>query len=96
MPQFLVEAGTLTGIGGASGSGSARWRTWCRLIHFRSLGRWMIVSLAFSILVGIGFWVVPGLSRRRWTRHRAPLRCLSLPRPRGCPTFEGDAPISKR
>jgi putative ABC transport system permease protein len=63
MLQFLVEAGTLTGIGGVLGvvCGTGLAYLVSRLIHFPfffSVG-WTIVSLVFSILVGVGFGLYP-------------------------------------
>jgi putative ABC transport system permease protein len=63
MLQFLVEAGTLTGIGGVIGVGFGTALAYLvsSLIHFPfffSVG-WTAVSLVFSILVGVGFGLYP-------------------------------------
>jgi putative ABC transport system permease protein len=63
MLQFLVEAGTLTGIGGIIGVvfGTALAFLVSRLINFPfyfSLP-WTVTSLLFSVLVGVGFGLYP-------------------------------------
>ena len=63
MLQFLVEAGTLTGIGGVVGvvAGTALAYLVSRLIHFPFMLSlpWMLVSFVFSIVVGVGFGLYP-------------------------------------
>ncbi len=63
MLQFLVEAGTLTGIGGAVGvvAGTGLAFGVSRLIHFPFVFSplWTAVSLVFSVLVGVGFGLYP-------------------------------------
>jgi putative ABC transport system permease protein len=63
MLQFLVEAGTLTGIGGVIGvvGGTALAYLVSCLIHFPFMLSvpWMLVSFVFSIMVGIGFGLYP-------------------------------------
>ncbi|MDH4035978.1 MAG: ABC transporter permease [Candidatus Krumholzibacteria bacterium] len=63
MLQFLVEAGTLTGIGGVIGvvAGTGLAYLVSRLIHFPFMLSvpWLVVSLVFSIMVGIGFGLYP-------------------------------------
>lgn len=61
--QFLIEAGTLTGVGGIIGvaAGTVLAYGVSKLIHFPfvfSLA-WTIVALVFSVLVGIGFGLYP-------------------------------------
>jgi ABC-type antimicrobial peptide transport system permease subunit len=63
MLQFLVEAGTLTGIGGLVGvvCGTALAYLVSKLLHFPfflSVG-WTVIALVFSIFVGIGFGLYP-------------------------------------
>ncbi|HXV14027.1 MAG TPA: ABC transporter permease [Candidatus Krumholzibacteria bacterium] len=63
MRQFLIEAGTLTGVGGVVGvvAGTALALGVSKLIHFPFVFSlpWTIVSLLFSVLVGIGFGLYP-------------------------------------
>ena len=63
MLQFLVEAGTLTGIGGVIGvvAGTALAYAVSQLIHFPFMLSlpWTVVSFVFSIVVGIGFGLYP-------------------------------------
>ena len=63
MLQFLVEAGTLTGIGGVVGVAGGTLLAYLvsRLIHFPFMVSlpWMVVSFVFSIMVGIGFGLYP-------------------------------------
>jgi putative ABC transport system permease protein len=63
MLQFLIEAGTLTGVGGLVGvaAGIALAYGVSKLIQFPFVFSlpWTIVSLAFSILVGVGFGLYP-------------------------------------
>ena len=63
MRQFLIEAGTLTGVGGIVGvaAGTALALGVSKLIHFPFVFSlpWTIVSLVFSILVGVGFGLYP-------------------------------------
>ncbi|MCI0452739.1 MAG: ABC transporter permease [Candidatus Latescibacteria bacterium] len=63
MRQFLIEAGTLTGIGGVVGvlAGTALALGVSKLIHFPFVFSWpwTIVSLVFSVLVGVGFGLYP-------------------------------------
>jgi putative ABC transport system permease protein len=63
MRQFLIEAGTLTGVGGVIGvaAGTALAFGVSKLIHFPFVFSlpWTIVSLVFSILVGVGFGLYP-------------------------------------
>ena len=63
MLQFLIEAGTLTGVGGLVGvaAGIALAYGVSKLIHFPFVFSlpWTIVSLVFSILVGVGFGLYP-------------------------------------
>ena len=61
--QFLVEAGTLTGIGGVLGTLLGTLAAWgvSRAIHFPFTVSvfWTVTSVAFSILVGVGFGLYP-------------------------------------
>ncbi len=63
MLQFLVEAGTLTGIGGVIGALAGTGLAWMvsSLIHFpfKLSLPWLIVSLVFSVMVGVGFGLYP-------------------------------------
>ncbi|HEX5131787.1 MAG TPA: ABC transporter permease [Candidatus Krumholzibacteria bacterium] len=63
MFQFLVEAGTLTGIGGFAGVVVGTGLAWlvAHLIHFPFMFSpgWTVVALVFSIVVGIGFGLYP-------------------------------------
>jgi putative ABC transport system permease protein len=63
MRQFLIEAGTLTGVGGIVGvaAGTALALGVSKLIRFPFVFSlpWTIVSLVFSILVGVGFGLYP-------------------------------------
>ena len=63
MLQFLIEAGTLTGVGGLVGvaAGIALAYGVSKLINFPFVFSlpWTIVSLVFSILVGVGFGLYP-------------------------------------
>jgi putative ABC transport system permease protein len=63
MLQFLVEAGTLTGIGGVIGVVAGTGLAWLvsRAIHFPFVLSpvWTVVALGFSILVGVGFGLYP-------------------------------------
>ncbi len=63
MLQFLVEAGTLTGIGGAIGviGGTALAFAISRAIHFPFVfsTAWTAISLVFSVVVGVGFGLYP-------------------------------------
>jgi putative ABC transport system permease protein len=63
MLQFLVESGTLTGIGGLIGVvvGTALAFLVSRLIHFPFYFSvpWTVTALVFSILVGVGFGLYP-------------------------------------
>jgi putative ABC transport system permease protein len=63
MFQFLVEAGVLTGIGGVAGVVVGTALAWgvSRLIHFPFMfsAGWTVVSLVFSVLVGVGFGLYP-------------------------------------
>jgi len=63
MLQFLVEAGTLTGIGGVVGivCGTLLAVLVARLLHFPfyfSVG-WTVIALVFSVFVGVGFGLYP-------------------------------------
>jgi putative ABC transport system permease protein len=63
MLQFLVESGTLTGIGGVIGVvfGTALAYLVSKLIHFPfyfSLP-WTLTALVFSVVVGVGFGLYP-------------------------------------
>ena len=61
--QFLVEAGTLTGIGGVLGTLLGTLAAWgvSRAIHFPFTVSvfWTVTSVAFSVLVGVGFGLYP-------------------------------------
>ncbi len=63
MRQFLIEAGTLTGVGGVAGvaAGTALAYGVSKLIHFPFVFSlpWTIVALVFSIMVGVGFGLYP-------------------------------------
>jgi putative ABC transport system permease protein len=63
MLQFLVEAGTLTGIGGVVGviAGTALAYGVSRLIHFPFAISvpWTVAAFVFSVLVGVGFGLYP-------------------------------------
>ncbi len=63
MRQFRIEAGTLTGIGGVVGvaAGTALALGVSKLIHFPFVFSvpWTMVSLVFSVLVGVGFGLYP-------------------------------------
>jgi putative ABC transport system permease protein len=63
MFQFLVESGTLTGIGGVVGVvfGTALAYLVSKLIHFPFYFSvpWTIIALVFSVLVGVGFGLYP-------------------------------------
>lgn len=63
MRQFLIEAGTLTGVGGIVGvaAGIAFAFGVSKLIHFPFVFSlpWTVISLVFSILVGVGFGLYP-------------------------------------
>jgi putative ABC transport system permease protein len=63
MLQFLVESGTLTGIGGVIGVvfGTTLAYLVSRLIHFPFYLSvpWTIIALVFSVLVGVGFGLYP-------------------------------------
>jgi len=63
MLQFLVEAGTLTGIGGVVGVVAGTGLAWLvsRLIHFPFAlsPAWTVIALFFSVVVGVGFGLYP-------------------------------------
>jgi len=63
MLQFLVESGTLTGIGGMVGVAFGTLLAFLvsKLIHFPFYFSvpWTITSLLFSVLVGVGFGLYP-------------------------------------
>ncbi len=63
MRQFLIEAGTLTGVGGVIGIavGTVLALGVSKLIHFPFVFSvpWTLISLVFSILVGVGFGLYP-------------------------------------
>ncbi len=63
MRQFLIEAGTLTGVGGVVGVaiGTAMALGVSKLIKFPFVFSlpWTVIALAFSILVGVGFGLYP-------------------------------------
>jgi putative ABC transport system permease protein len=63
MLQFLVESGTLTGIGGVVGVifGTALAFLVSKLIHFPFYFSvpWTVTALVFSVLVGVGFGLYP-------------------------------------
>lgn len=63
MRQFLIEAGTLTGVGGLLGvaAGTLLALGVSKLIHFPFVFSlpWTLVAFVFSILVGVGFGLYP-------------------------------------
>ena len=84
--QFLIEAGTLTGVGGVVGVaiGTAMALGVSKLIKFPFVFSlpWTVIALAFSILVGVGFGLYPARRAgdmdhelpRRWRSRRDPVR----------------------
>jgi putative ABC transport system permease protein len=63
MLQFLVESGTLTGIGGVIGVvfGTGLAYLVSKLIHFPFYFSvpWTVIALVFSVMVGVGFGLYP-------------------------------------
>jgi len=63
MRQFLIEAATLTGVGGVIGVtlGTALAIGVSKLIRFPFVFSpgWTVIALVFSVLVGVGFGLYP-------------------------------------